>query len=54
MYATTQFRVTSKLYRGQKHFLEQEKSTPTDGHYSVRAHHYGALIQARNECNQIL
>jgi hypothetical protein len=35
-------------------FLKQEKSIPTDGHYRVRANHYGVLIQARNECNHIL
>jgi hypothetical protein len=55
IYTTTQFRITGKLYRGQKrHFLKQETSIPTDGHYRVTARHYGVLIQACNECNHIL
>jgi hypothetical protein len=55
MYTTTQFRKTRKLYDGRKpHFLKEEKSIPTDGHYRVTAHQYGVLIQAHNECNHIL
>jgi hypothetical protein len=55
MYTTTQLRIPRKLYGGQKlHLLKQENSTPADGHYRVTAHHYGILIQARNECNHIL
>jgi hypothetical protein len=55
MYTTTQFRITSKVYGDQKrHFLKQEKSVPSDGHYRITAHHYGVLIEARKECNHIL